>query len=227
MPKADTVATPATCGPQAGVLFVRQVEKALGPGQATARFVLRVSGRTLSNAMVDFCVAVDSQLVYRHVWSAQLWADDYVRDASANDATISADTVVAHLANEFFNDWAFGWNQDDDEAIASSWNSRFSNAYSPIAYSVKQYAYRAERQLPIGMSFPQLPDDSINRDLALPQRVRDSLNAAPVDSVLIKDTVKRMRSENALIFHYTLCFTCRISIVWDRVSRKFLLLLYE
>lgn len=90
-----------------------------------------------------------------------------------------------------------------------------------VTYSLKQYAYRARHRLPVAMSFPQLRDDTLIRKVALPQRVRDSLRAAPVDSSAIRDLVQRLLRERAMTFTYRLGGELEIQIVWDRVSRRF------
>jgi len=207
------------------VLLVEQAAKPLAFGKSIARFSLVLRGGSLATSAVDFCVVVNSELAYRHVWSARDWAEGYVRDLEANGGSIQhyADTVVVRSAKHFFDDWAFEWNPEDEDAFGNPWDNSFHNAYAGVGYSIKQYAYRTARQLPLALSLPRFPEDSLVPDVALPQSVRDSLNMAPVDSAMIRGVATRIRSEGAMIFHYTVCQGCKVTIVWDRLSRRFLL----
>ena len=214
------------CDPRAdSIRLVEQAAKPLGFGKSIARFSLVLRGGSLATSAVDFCAVVNSELAYRQVWSAQDWAEGYVRDLEANGRSIPhyADTVLVTSAKYFFDDWTFEWNPEDEEAFSNPWDNTFHNAYAAVGYSIKQYAYRTSHGLPLALSLPRFPEDSLVPGVALPRGVRDSLNLAPVDSAMIRGVATRILSERPLIFHYDVCFGCKITIVWDRVSRRFLL----
>ncbi len=210
--------------PEEGVLLVEHADKAVGARQSTAHFFLVLRGRSLTTSTINVCIAVDSEVAYRQGWSSDSWARDAAEIAETVGRRVNVDSTIGEFARNFFDQTAFQPGRFDEPYLAQPWDAGFQNPYAPIAYSLKQYAYRTAHRLPVALTLPQ-SNDQVPPALALSRRVRDSLFAAPVDSAAIREVAVRLTSEKALTFTYHVGGELFVEIVWDRVSRRFLLVL--
>lgn len=199
------------------LLTVRSAQRAVGPGQPEARLALVLRGRSLANATADFCMTIGGKAAYRDAWSTQWWAEPWVEAARQRGNTVHPDSVISVQVNRFFSEEAFRHTRFTEEYLEDP-----LYFYRPLGYSLKQYAYREKRRLPVAMSFPQTRDEKVIPHVTLPRQVRDSLDRAPLDSSLVRTVVQRLLQEKAMTFTYHLGGELVIEIVWDRVSRRFL-----
>jgi len=187
--------------------------------------MLALRGKGLNTTSVELCIFVSNQVAYRQLWSAAGWASDETRPAgpTSRQRSLRGDSLVRSAVDTVIQT-SFTPFRFESEDPTQGWDSDFQNPFAPIAYTLKQYDYRAAHRLPLAIQLPHVPmEDGSTPGVSLPARVCDSLYRAPVDSQTVRSLVQRLAGEHAPTFSFSLGGELLVEIVWDRLSRRFLL----
>jgi hypothetical protein len=183
-----------------GVLLSRTDTAELRPEGGKVVAVLQVRGDSLPGRHAQLCLFVSDTLVYYDEWPVWRWLYAGSVAVEAPEAEVAKRAVASvGVFSTFPSAYDHGY-----------WYATLdTNPYAGVAYSLKELAYRAR----VGLAIVA----------GLSQHVRDSILAAPVDSTLVRDIVRRFASVPTTMFAYWIGGETTVQVAWCVEQRRFLI----